>query len=372
MKIAIARRLRPFSHQPGVTCLLPQSTWQVCVFPTRIEMMPVGGEEKEKVVLHLCLQGPVDRFTLELDLERGYLRVFGQTQKGYLSYEIRRTASNIVLFVDKCPADFAIASNGAVCFPLRLLKAKEELSLISIDQMPLSKSKGFAPRLCFGVHKAQEWEGIWRRSDLKEIFPFLLRLSDWVPSVQKPFVPSGTFSLLQQCIERGPLESSNSLATLFSQWLKVAFSDMLIPRWKDADFQGIFSDHEEAKMMGSPLSLLKEGGQLIRSLFFQEQPLEWSFLPTLLPCFPAGRFTDIMTEKGERICLEWSKHRLQKAIIQTAGSRAVQLCLPKEITSVRIRYSLKDRGRLVSVVDGRMSIDLPEAKLLFLDRFTKH
>ena len=63
MKIAIAERLKPFSHTPGVACLIPGTCWKVEAFPT---LLRIG----EKYDLPLPITGPVADFTLELDLEK--------------------------------------------------------------------------------------------------------------------------------------------------------------------------------------------------------------------------------------------------------------------------------------------------------------
>ncbi len=122
MKISIAQRLRPFSHRPGTSCLVPGTAWQVTAFPTLLQFYNLQtGEEREEV-----LSGGKS-FTLTQDLERGEVRV-----------------GRHVIKLGKLPA--------------------------SIE------------RLSLGSHKALDWDLCRRRLDLADILPVWFRLGQMVPS----------------------------------------------------------------------------------------------------------------------------------------------------------------------------------------------
>lgn len=122
MKISIAQRLRPFSHRPGASCLVPGTAWQVTAFPTLLQFYHLQtGEEREEV-----LSGEKN-FTLTQDLERGEVRV-----------------GRHVIQLGKLPS--------------------------SIE------------RLSLGSHKALDWEMRSRRVDLRDILPVWFRLGQMVPA----------------------------------------------------------------------------------------------------------------------------------------------------------------------------------------------
>src|SRR3989344_6077351 len=150
--ISIALRLRPFSHRPGTTVVIPKTPWQVQVFPTLLRFTHlISFETFEK---NLDIQGPMLDFTVELDLEKCCVRFFGHAAKGY----------HQLVFTEK-----------DVPSSLLLQESKERLSL--------------------GMHKRLDWELVCRRRDLKEIFPVWFRLGQLVPFVETPHV--GTATLLQ-------------------------------------------------------------------------------------------------------------------------------------------------------------------------------
>lgn len=308
--ISIARRLRPFVHRPGVWCMIPGSSWKARVFPTRIDLESLDGQE-ESISLDLDIKGPVKGFTVELDLERFCVRVFGTGQEGHFRYQI-------------------LLEEGAI-----------ELE-----------------RLSMGVHKAQCWDDVIRRADPKEWFPFVFQLGQMAPASD-----GGSFELLKKCEEAALAKDKLGVQELCQLWWKTAFSGMLVPRAWDDDFQGILS---QEPIDVSPLPQLSGGSRWIRSLFFREEDGKWEILPCLLPMFPAGRMTGIKTSQGDRVAIEWSKHQLQKMWVR--GTRVGTRCLklPKGIRSCRVRRSMRDRGQVVQLVDQGITIDSAE---IFLDRF---
>ena len=166
MKISIAKRFKPFSHTPGVKLLLPGTDQLFQVFPAKIV---ADGKE-----IPLDIKGPVKNFTVEQDLERGQIRIFGQALSGY--YEK----------IFKAPA---------------YEKPKERLSL--------------------GVHKALDWDLVKRRHSMAEILPIWHFLGQVTP--EKPSHREGTAALLDRSLEH-----------LFL----AGFEGILSPRLIDTDEQG--------------------------------------------------------------------------------------------------------------------------------------
>ncbi len=177
MKISIAQRLRPFSHLPGASCIVPGTAWQVMVFPTLLKFYDLltGTEEEE----NLPWTGPVKNFTVQQDLERGEVVITGKTPEGYKRHVIKR--GNIPPHIE---------------------------------------------RLSLGSHKSLDWEMVKRRGDLCDILPVWFRLGQMVPRDGKIDFPA----------DLDKMDVVPFLEMVFHAY----FSGILIPRLFDEEHQGIF------------------------------------------------------------------------------------------------------------------------------------
>ncbi|NGX47592.1 MAG: hypothetical protein K1000chlam3_00971 [Chlamydiae bacterium] len=145
MRIQITQKFRLFSHRPGIRCLIPFTTWEAQIFPTKIFLTNLAESGEKELDIESSLKG----FTVMQDLERGRITISGKELK-------------IPSFLKK---------------------------------YPLAPSK---KRLFMGIHKKQDFEMIQRRSDMAEIFPFWLRLAQLIPEVPLPKKMIGTMQLLKE------------------------------------------------------------------------------------------------------------------------------------------------------------------------------
>jgi len=318
--IRIAERLRPFCHLPGTSCLIPFSPWVVEAFPALLRLKNlISGETQE---LFLNTKGPILDFTVELDLEKGGVHIFGHSERGYQRFSIAMEENGIRIVSEKGRNKMVLPAQ-----PSQINRSDERLSL--------------------GSHKALDWELVKRRRNLSEIFPVWFRLGQMVPEVPTP--QGGAAELLK---DYDKLEVCSNFLKIFLS----GFEGILVPRSVDNDFQGIV----ETEMSGCPLGLLTEGSKLIRALFFQEVHDGFAFLPCLPPQFHAGRFLHLRTSFGDTIDLEWSKKLLRRAIIRPGMTREVQFHFQKAIKSFR------GKGKRVSAETPFL---LEAGKGVFLDRF---
>jgi hypothetical protein len=338
MEIKIASRLHPFSHVPGALCLIPKSQWTIQVFPTLLRFKSMSGEQIEHP---LPLRGPVKNFTVEQDLEKGGIEVFGETPDGFIRYRILREEKEIVLLFDKkkvviCPDDSP-----------KLAETPERLSL--------------------GMHRSQEWEMVHRRQDLGEIFPAWLRLAQLTPAAALPKSSAGNFTFLEECRNLIQHQKKEEIVPAFINFFNAGFHGILVPRLVDDQHQGL-TPAGELPAQTSSLPLLTEGGKLIRSLFISESKEGIAILPCLPPEFHAGRLTHIKLQNGDELDIEWSKKLLRRAIYRSLSGRPVQLILQKPLHNFRLRRSLKDKGQNISRDEP---IPTTSGETLFLDRFQK-
>lgn len=289
MTFTIAARLKPFSHTSGSKCPIPNTDAVIEAFP---HLIKIG-----------CLEIPLDRdpfenpFTMQLDLENDSVKIFGK---------------DFLVQIRAQPDGFEMRSGKKVQF----FQAKVNFAIPSQIE-----------RLSLGSHKAQDWDLVLRRRDLKEILPPLYLLSQKVPDLiwtQNPFV------------------NQKSIETFFDS----SFSHILAPR-------------EE----GSGPHLFQEAFWKIRSLFFIEEKERFCYLPK--NPFPEGRMLNIQTRIGV-LDMEWSKKLLRRGVFKAKKTDEMFLDLPKEIKTCRVKTDLNEKGFVHSLSKPLL---FEKGKTYFLDRF---
>ena len=229
MRIEIAERMRPFSHQPGLRCPVPRTHCAVQVFPTLLRVLDLRQRELPVLQeLKLPYRGPVKDFTVQLDLERGWLRVWGEAAEGYFRYRIEEGR----LLVEKGP---------------KLPELQLELACAAPSE---------PERLWLGSHKQLHWE----RLGLRERLPLWLRLAQWMPAAE-------------------PVALSGELESLFSLLCR----DMLLPSPVDEAYLGI--DIPQLADC-TPLQALQSLAAHCRTLFIDGDAI----LPQLPAEFHCGRY----------------------------------------------------------------------------------
>ncbi|HEY4255523.1 MAG TPA: hypothetical protein VGM34_04175 [Chlamydiales bacterium] len=275
--IEIRDKFRPFSHLPGTHCVIPGSDYVVQVFPTLIKVQ--GGGE---FLTHLT--GPVEEFTVQLDLERDCVFVWGRAKEGYFRLRLEALEEGLVLTVLRGSA--------------LQLKTKEKLVLATGGSL-LSRKP--AERLSLGGFKAQDWELIRRRANLAEISPTLFLLGQKIPRVSAVSIPD-----LKSCF----LSS---------------FSSLFFPHLIDPFHQGIAT--AEAS---DPLEILPACYQKIRSFLIDEMRI----LPALPHDWHAGRALRLETAVGS-IDLEWTKGMIRRMAFRPTTEKPVEFTFPKQVRSFR-------------------------------------
>lgn len=358
MHIKIAQRLHPFSHEMGTFCLIPKTNWEIQVFPTLLRLRDL--QTHNHIDIQLFFKGPFKNFTLEQDLEKARLRIFGLAAEGYIEYTLSTEHSAVVLLMHKLPKVISCQFGER---SLNLQKGDSISLPISVENVRDSNE-----RLSLGMHRQQDWQLVKRRSDLLEIIPTWLRLASLIPEKEKEKIPSsGTYYLVAECKKAIEQKDKIKLFPLFTQLFQTAFEGILSPRLTDECHQGILPQGAIPSSI-SALGVLTESATLLRALFFNEQQECISFLPCLPPQAHSGRFIGITTQNGDEIAFEWSKKLLKKVIWHSNSDQKVELKFQKALHSFRIRHSLKERGK-------RQSCDEPlilkKGQRIFLDRFEK-
>ena len=241
--IQIADRLKFFSHQSGYSTLIPGTHISVKAFPTALFFTDEAGFQSEIVFNNL--QGPVDPFTVEQDLEKRQVRIYGEAKQGYFRLSLAAEKNTLVLRFEKTPPSGIITS---------------EKTFVSGDVLEIAKGIAVSKepceeRLFLGSSKKKEMDLIRRRRDLREVFPLWYLLGAITPAKEeKPF------SILEEAIAN---KEKQRVHDLFLHTYLAHFSSGLVPRKEDEERQGLLSLTEITN------SLLQKGSSCILSLFFQ-------------------------------------------------------------------------------------------------------
>lgn len=365
MKITIAERIHPFSHQLGTKFLLPKSSLTVQVFPTRLQFADLENPSIAFFV-DLTFAGPIKEFNSELDLEHGLLRVFGKTRDGYMRYLVQAGIDGVLLTMEKIPNGIVECRHSLS--PITFSLSKEEPLLIPLS---LADCKGATgdERLSLGLHKAQEWESICSRLDFKEIFPLWHRLCAWMPTLRRSS-HEGNYQLLEECRRKIENREKEHVLEAFEHFFLSSFEGVLTPRLFDTQYQGILQAFAKQNTSIALLPLLTEGGSLIRSMFFQENQNELAILPCLPAQFHCGRMTGVKTSQGSVIDFEWTKKNLRRLrLLSSASGGKACLKLPKGIASCRLKIGRKTMKHPSIDPDGKMTLLLNPGDVVHLDRF---
>lgn len=360
MAVKIRAYLRPFSHQPGSKLLIPKSPWKAVVFPTRLEISDLTSEDKTSTIIDFTMEGPVKLFTVMQDLERSWVRVFGQSKEGFFSYRLFMEGNNLYFYVERCPdAGLFFSFNG----PLQSLKRKESLLLMSSEVFSTKENN---EKMHFGCFKKQDWVLVKRRLSVIEILPFWYKLGKSFPP--KEIFNESDHPLLIECKklieERNRVDIGGALLNLFQS----QFEGILCPRSKDADYQGFLSNKPNTYSPELLLELLAKSAQLIRLLFMHFEGKTLSLLQCLPKELHAGRFTNIEVTKGLLIDIEWSKKMLKRVIFYPKKDHTIELRLQKGFRSFRLSCGSKKQG--IEMMAGQPLL-LQKGTRYLLDRLKK-
>mgnify|MGYP002132264055 FL=1 len=328
--IKICDRFRPFSHTPGAQCMIPKSNWGLEAYPSEIRFF----SDEKSFSLVLKIRGPVAGFTLEQDLERGCVRIFGTGKEGYYHLIIEQRGGLLGVTLKRgAPLSY-------LCLEKEGMLQKGEFLELSVDSVEILPGE---ERLSLGMNKKLDWDLVSRRGDLKEILPVLYFLGQKAPR------PS---------IEEFPQISIEELVTCY-------FHSILVPSRESDTRLGLSLPQISGKV---PLAaILYKSYEAIRALFIEEKGDEISIFPHLPPKFVCGRMCGIKTKRAV-LDLEWSKGRLHKMRVEPLSQGPLRIRWPKDIDSFRLKEGPREKGRTVSHID---TISLELGQIIYLDKFQK-
>ena len=352
MSLTSCIRFRPFSHEAKTVCLLPNSTFACQIFPSLIRFFDYDQKSPKLVgTVHFQDLGPLEKFTVIQDLEKGAIFVSGESSSGFVCYCITAGCLEVLKLSREISLEvwFEGSSNT--------VRVQKKSRLALLIKMHAQEAK---ERLFLGVDRSQEWPMVVRRGDMREILPHLHYLSQSVAGSSLDPLGKGPslFSELAQAVQE---KKCDQVLTALKALFQAGFSHQLLPSLEDVNYHG-YSLPVAQNQNTSPLLLLKECYPLIRSLFFAESDNTWHFLPQLLKEFHSGTLSSIKTKKGHTIHIEWTKQQCRRVLIVAACDDTVCCSFAKPIAAFRLgRYSF----------DNHSTLQLLGGQKYLLDNFRK-
>lgn len=358
MKIEIAKKIAPFSKEPGVFTIIPKTAYGIRIFPAKLEFYNLKNSQKCLDLFFDFLE--VKNYQVFLNADKALIEVLVFFKAGFLRFQIF-SEEGLKIFFDKVP--------GALSFNIDHESAKSTKHNIGQKEtivLPLKTSEESvsSERLSLGEHKAQDMEMVSRRGDLKEILPLWFAIGQIVSKVK--FKYDGVAALLLEAEDQIRKREVLKLEETFLNIFKAGFKGIFYPTLIDENFQGIIKQGKVSEDASS-LILLEKGYELIRFLFFQREKNDLYILPCLLPSFHSGRIIGLRTS-SINIDMEWSKKILKKLIIHSEEKIKINLKLQREIKTFRLRKKKNEKGIFYKQTDA---LEIEPNVNYFLDSFYK-
>ena len=367
--IKIAERLRPFSHESGVFVLLPGSSFRLQVFPQGIVVEDLLGPVPLLLAnIEIPITGPVREFTVQQDLEKGCVRIWGFENQGFFRYELYSTTDcqGILFHLQKGRGEAPLVSGK---WSLAYISQNNQQIFIGPSNEDVSSKKPYnvplIERLSLGNNKAQDWSLIHRRKQMEEILPLWHRLGQLIPlSCQNDSALGASLfgKSRDALLSLNRQEAFSFLHDLFS----AGFEGALSPRLIDQERQGIFSG--PLSSADSPLYLLTEGARFIRSLFIQEHHSLVSLFPKLPSEFHCGRFINVPCGNGGVLNMEWTKKAPRRISFVAGTDQNIAFLFPRDQVRCRFRTSPVDKG---IVYQSGSPMQVSAKQTYWLDNFQK-
>jgi hypothetical protein len=360
----ICAKIRPFSHAPGSSALLPKSYWKAIAYPS---LLILEGPKGEKIQIFWEMAEKMENFTLFQDLKRGEIEVSGRLGAEFFRLFLQKENENIRLFVKKAPKE-GLNAKISTSFSK---SGSEEKRFFSGQEIffPVGEPS-FSPTsfeyLSLGLHKKMDVDLIRKRGDLKEILPLWFLLDQWIPpSLQSKL--EGVAHLLEVCEKKKAEHDLRGVEKNLLLLWEAGFSSLFVPSLIDEKHLGPFEGQRVSKE-ASNLVLIKEGAKIIRSLFFSQKENEIHLLPALSPSFVSGSLQQMHCGPLGLLDMEWRGSFPRKVVFVSEIDGEIEIVCSKEIKTFRKRESLHEKGRVVRKGDR---LEIKKGSRVFFDRFEK-
>jgi hypothetical protein len=304
MQLGRPEPCRPLTRRPGAWAPIPGTLWKAQLFPTQIRLEgPLG----QRVVRDLPIEGAVQEWTAQLDLDRFAIRMWGKAKQPF-SILLQAQAGCILWRKEGRDHHFEVlASNVEMHEPTK-------------------------ERIQFGEHALQDVDRLNSHS-LSHAVPTWFRLG--YPLQANGLTPDEP-SLAGQWAASVARSDRQGVAQAIHQLRKAGFHDLWNPQSQDTGFWGFGLP----PTLQPAFQLLASGARLLRDMVVQHQAQDMSLLPCLPKELPAGRWLYGEWTGVGVVHFEW-----------TRGFPRRMLLVPTHQTAAVLRWQ-GTQARLSPLLDG--------------------
>lgn len=329
-----------YSHAPGVSFIVPLTSVVIQFYPTRFVI--------QGKVYDLGFTGPVEKFTVQCDLDRNKLFMHGHALEGYFRIEIAYANGYITAMLKRAPLTYnSPLFKDRICI-LASMKTCQTLNREIVF---------------LGSHKAPHIDALLEKKHLESIIPCLFMLGQ---GIAPGFDDSkGNASILKECSLLAANQTKKEFLSHFKMFIQSTFERCFVPKIHDDLFQGVSSSHAENSIY-SP-SILNGVYQLIRRGLIDASGKTISLLPFFSSVFATGKAINLCCSKVT-ISFAWSCKKLRAVHLNAHEPQTLSLKFPQGIKQGYIRRGAFGKRGLFKV-DAPLVLEEPG--LYVIDRLEK-
>lgn len=302
MKLSLHHTIKPFSHQMGQIVLFPKTSLSVQIFPNLIWIRDLEDKTFE-MKIELDILDFIENFTIEVNYQGAFIRVFGSSKEGFLEYKLTKTEDHLKWCLKRFNKELIIWVNQKK----HTLTKGQELILIPLKQ-------DVAPvieHLYLGVSKQQDMDLMLKRMDLQELLPFVFAFGQRFESTKKV----------------KPLTLDEIKKILISKTVGFLVPTLKNPLHIQMDLTTDFSN--ETQVLGYLY-------QDMKNRLVQENKNTLSIFFDMFKKFVSGKALNIQFSSGV-IHIEWTKGFLRQVILVLNTERKLNIEFPKNVKSFRLQ-----------------------------------
>lgn len=366
--IEITTKLKPFSHQPGISIPYPALQLVFMIYPTKLKIIDWKENQKVLMTLKFKFKSPCKKFTVFKDLVNQVIEIDCLLEDNFAKIKLHYDPKNrhFVLALDRYKEDylsFEVSRPNKTAVIRRQLTKKKPLVIFNELQIHFPQK----PEMLFlGSHKKQEIEKIFERKSLIEILPLWYLWGQFCPPLASDEHVEGNLIFLGGLQEKIRKKEHDKILPYLENIFSSSFAPMMIPYLEDFKHWGFFLPKITSSRL-SPWLVLSELYSIIRQFFIVCKEPDLYILPHLPPELFCGKLIRIKVE-GLVIYLEWTKKMIHRMIVFCNKNTQMTIHFQNAIKSYRLKTSRTDKGK---IFENHIEMSFKKNKVYHFDRFEK-
>lgn len=337
MRIVIDNKYIPYSDRPGTRVLLPGTSVELRVYPSRVVIKDLLSSAEERVFEY----PNIDRgFAVFQDIE--HLRIL-----------IRGFSGSQAVQKEICVQE-------GQCI---LKQKKPEKSFFVLLEEIKKEQKASCAKIHFGCYKKPNMTRMRSQVLIEEYLPFWHALGKHYEQSFSDEKDADTTALLDEIEKTIKQRDLQSLSMLWNRAFLSCVKDLFVPTRFDDEYHGFVKQTKSEK---NPLEILTRARILIEKMLLEEKKGCVSLGRGIPPELHCGRAERLHSSLGFISC-EWSKKQMKKVKIEAFSDASAFLEMPK-VKSLRLRTGAREKGKRIEL---QKPIVFEKGKTYFLDQMMR-